>query len=184
MARFASRYAAYSHGVRDEIAEQFSRGTRIIEKGLQAQFDPRGMTDFERESAAKQLSFHGLPEDKETGRDVEVYSRLSLFDSAWAAKQNKWTPEEEQLVVETLRESERFGIDYIELTQPKRPAPWGGYDKLTDIEQIVELAIATETPIADVLAYELDNQKREDLIALLEELGATDPADDEVVITA
>lgn len=184
MARFVSRYAKYSHGVRDEIAEQFSRGTRIVERGLEAQFDTRGLTDYEKETAAKALSFHGLPEDKETGRDVEVFSRISVFDSERAAKQLRWTSDEEALVVETLRESERNGLDYVEVTQPKRPAPWNGYDKLTDIEQIVELTIATETSPADVIAYERENENREDLIAELEQLDATDPADDEVVITA
>lgn len=184
MARFVSRYAKYSHGVRDEIAEQFSRGTRVVEKGLEAQFDQRGLTDFEKETAAKQLSFHGLPENKETGQNVPGTSRLSLFDSAKVAKEKRWTPAEEALVVETLRESDRYGLDYIEVAQPKRPAPWNGYDKLTDIEQIVDLTVATETNVADVIAYERENENREDLIAELEQLGSTDPADDEVVITA
>lgn len=184
MARFVSRYAKYSHGVRDEISEAFSRGTRIVEKGLEAQFDQRGLTDFEKETGAKELSFHGLPENKETGQNVPATSRLSLFDSAKTAKQLRWTPDEEKLVVDTLRESDRYGLDYIEVSQPKRPAPWNGYDKLTDIEQIVELTIATETSPADVIAYERENDNREDLITELEQLGATDPADDEVVITA
>lgn len=183
-ARFVSRYRAYSHGIRDEDSELTSRGRRVVERGLEAQFDPRGLTDYERETAASLMSFHGIPEDKESGRDVDVRGILSLFDSAKAKKHFKWTDEEEKLVVQTLRESERCGIDYVEVVQPRRPAPWGGYDKLTDVEQIVELAVATETPIGDVLAYERDNLNREDLIAALEELGATDPADGEVVITA
>lgn len=184
MARFVSRYGKYSHGVREEIAEQYARGTRIIQRPLEAQFDERGLTDFEKETAAQRLSFHGLPEDKETGHDVSPYSRLSLFDSEQARKHFRWTDEEHDLVVETLRESGMNGIEFIEVDQPKRPAPWNGYDNLTDAEQIIELAIATETPIADVLAYELENQKREEVIAALEELGADDETDDEVVITA
>lgn len=183
MARFVSRYAGYSHGVREEIAEQFSRGTRIIQRSLEAQFDRRGLTDYEKELAARELSFHGLPEDKDTGENVSPMSRLSLFDSEQAQKHFRWTDEEHDLVVQTLRESERLGLDYIEVAQPKRPAPWSGYDKLTDVDQIVELTIATETSPADVIAYERENEDREEVIAALEAL--LEPAgDEEIVIDA
>lgn len=168
--RFVARYANYSHGVREEIVEQFARGTRVIQKPLQAQFDTRGLTDFEKETAASQLSFHGLPKDEESDSDVLPYSRLSLFDSEAAQKQNRWTDEEHDLVVNTLLESDRLGIDYIAVESPKRPAPWNGYDKLTDAEQIVELTLATETPVADVLTYERENENREEVIAALEEI--------------
>lgn len=183
MARFVARYAAYSHGVREEIAEQFARGTRVIQKPLEAKFDPRGLTEFEKEKAQAELQFHGLPKDKETDSNVSPVSRMSLFDSEEAQKQNRWTDEEHDLVVNTLRESDRLGLDYIEVDSPKRPAPWASYDKLTDPEQIAELAVATGAPIADVLAYERENENRDDVIEALEEaLGESDS--DVVVIDA
>jgi hypothetical protein len=182
LARFVARYARYSHGVREEIAEAFARGTRVIQKSLEAQFDPRGLTDFEKETAAQTLSFHGLPKDSETDSDVSPMSRLSLFDSEEAQKHYRWTDEEHDLVVDTLRTSDRNGLDFIEVSAPKRPAPWNGYDKLTDAKQIVELTLATETPVENVLAYERENEDREDVIAALEEIH--EPSDDAVVIDA
>lgn len=180
MARFVARYRAYSHGVREEIAEQFARGTRVIQRSLEAQFDPRGLTDFEKESALEQLHFHGLPKDRDTDVNVSGMSRMSLFDSEAAQKHFRWTDEEHDLVVQTLRESDRLGLDYIEVATPKRPAPWNGYDKLTDPEQIVELTIATETSVENVLAYERENENREDVIAALEEV--LEPSKDDTVV--
>lgn len=171
MARFVSRYQRYSHGVREEIAETFSRGTRVLQRPLEAQFDPRGLTDYEKETAAGKLHFHGLPEDADTGIDVSPMSRMSLFDSEEAKKQYRWSDEEHDLVVDTLRESDRNGLDFIEVETPKRPAPWNGYDKLTDAEQIAKLTIATETPVETVLAYERENENRDDVIAALEEIS-------------
>lgn len=183
MARFVSRYGRYAHGVREEIVQQFPRGTNVIQRGLEAQFEPDGLTDYEKEQAVERLNFHGLPEHADTAVDVSPVSRLSLFDSELAKKNFRWTDEEHDLVVETLRESDRLGLDYIEVDAKTRPVPWNGYDNLTDADRIVELALATETSITDVLAYERENQDREDVIAALEE--SLDPAErDSVVIDA
>lgn len=183
MARFVARHARHSVGVRSEIVEQFARGTRVIEKGLEAQFEPRGMSAYEKETAAKLLRFHGLPEDKETGTDVSPRSKMGLFDSEAAAKTFRWTQEDHDLVVETLRNDMGFGIDYVEIETPKRPAPWAAYDKLEDEDRIVETALEIEAPLADVLAYERENLNRPGLVKTLEDLlaGETEPA---VVIEA
>ena len=191
MARFVSRYAAYSHGVREEISELTPLGRRVLQRSLEAQFDPRGLKDEEKQEAARRLSFHGLPESPDTaslefGVDLSPFSRLSLFDSEKAQKHFKWTDEETDLVVETLRDSEMNGIEFVEVTPVRAKAPWASYDKLVDAEQIVELAIATETPIADVIAYERENQNREDLLVALRDLlddEQGDEVEDESPIT-
>lgn len=183
MARFVSRYGAYSHGVREEIAEHFAKGTRVIQRGLEAQFGAHGLTDDDVQYALQTLAFHGLPEDRDTGLEVSGRSRLSLFDSEKYAKEKKLTDEEHDLIVDTLRESERNGIDYVEIVPLPATLPWNGYDKLTSAETIVEITIATETPVSSVLAYERENQNRADVIAALEEIGESE-AEDAVVIDA
>lgn len=180
MARFVSRYAKYSHGVREEIVQQFSRGTQIVQGGLEARFDPLGLTEYEKEQALERLAFHGLPEHSDTAIEVSPVSRLSLFDSEAAKKELRWDDEEHDLVVETLRASDRNGLDFIEVDAALRPAPWNTYDNLTDPEKIVELATEIGVPITDVLAYERENENREDVVTALEE--ALDPADTSAVV--
>lgn len=185
MARFVSRYGAYSHGVREEVAEYFATGRRVLQKGLQAQFVSAGLTDDEARYALEVLQFHGLPEDRDTGSNVSGRSRLSVFDSERYAKEHKLTDEESELIVTTLRESDRIGLDYVEITPQPAALPWNGYDKLTDPAMIVELTVATETAVADVLAYELENQNRDKVVSALEEiLEESTDEEDAVVIDA
>lgn len=183
MARFVSRHPGYSHGVRSEVAEVFAQGKRVIVTGLEAQFERRGVTAYEKEIGGKLLLFPGLPEDKETGANVPTDSRIGLFDSELAKRTLRWTDEDHDLVVETLRLSEMNGVQFIEVEAAKRPAPWNGYDKLENVDEIVELALATETSLNDVAAYELENRNREELLKLLADL-ADDLAPAEVVIEA
>lgn len=183
MARFVAYGARYSHGVQGEIAEPFATGRRILQRTLEAQFDARGITEYEVEQGAKALQIHGLPEDRIEGGEVSPRSRLSVFDSALAALEQNWSDVEHDLVVEKLRTSDRYGLDFVEIEQPKRPAPWNGYDKLEDAEKIAELTIATESDPKEVIAYERENEAREDVLAELEALlGDTD--DPEVTINA
>lgn len=161
----------------------FARGSRIVQKGLEAQFDPAGLQDHEKAEAASKLSFHGLPEDAETGREVDPYSRLSLFDSKQAQTKFRWSDEEHDLVVQTLRESDRLGLDYIEVSAPLAKLPWASYDSLDDAEQIAELTIATGTTPADVIAYERENQNREDVLLILRDLLDGSEDEDEAAVT-
>jgi hypothetical protein len=151
-----------------------------VQRGLEAQFDPMGLTEYEKEQALERLSFHGLPMNSDTETEVSPVSRLSVFDSEAAKKEKRWDDEEHDLVVQTLRESDRNGLDFIEVDAKVRPAPWKTYDNLTDPEKIVELATEIGVPITDVLAYERENENREDVVTALEE--ALDPADASAVV--
>lgn len=180
MARFISRSKNYSHGIQDEVSEPFANGTkRVLTKGLEAKFEPRGVKPHEIEEASRRLHFKGIPEDKDTRRDVSPVPRLSLFDSEVAAKRLRWTEEEHELVVQTLRESDRNGQDFVEVLPVKVPAPWAGYDNLNDADRIAELALETET-VAAALAYERDNQKREDVLEAL--TGLLETVEQEIVL--
>jgi hypothetical protein len=188
LARFVSKYANYSHGVRSEIVEQIAPGqTRVLVVPLEAKFESSGhnLSDQEVEVGQAKLSFTGLPEDRDTESLVHPRSRMSCFDSEQAKKQNRWSQEDHDLVVETLRESEMLGVEFVELEQPARLAPWKGYDKLESAKKIVELVEAIEINPAEVLAYELENAARADVIAALEGLlGAESSEEAEVVIEA
>ena len=183
MARFVARFRSYSHGVRPGIVEHIAPGqTRPVVRELEAKFDHRGLTEYEKEVALQKLRFPGLPEDKDTRTDVSPISRLSVFDSERARKTFGWSEEEEALVVQTLRESHLNGVEFFEVEQPKRPIPWNGYDEL-EIEKVLEAVEITGINPAEVLAYERENQAREELVLALAELAGED-VDEQIVVQA
>lgn len=184
MARFISRYARLRLGVRSEVSEQFSQGTRVIVRGLAAQFDTRGVTDYEKELALKKLSFHGQLEDRIEGGKMSPVSRIAVFDSRAAQAIEGWTDEEHDIVVEKLRKSGKNGVSFFEVEEPKRPAPWKGYDELEDTERILAAVDATGVDPVEVIAYERENADREDVIAALEALLPADVQESDVTINA
>ncbi len=176
MARFVAKYAKYSVGIRDAEVEHFATGREhVIQRGLEAQFEQGEASDYEVEIAVKSFSFTGLPEDREVGGNVHPRSRVGSFDSEVAKKRLEWTEEEHELILKELRSSDSYGVEFIEVEVPRRPAPWGGYDKLTDSEKVVDIAIATETDLAEVLAYERENLDRADVVSALESLLDEEP---------
>lgn len=185
MARFVSMYGGYSHGVQSEVSENFALGSRVMVRGLEAQFAPGGLTEDEIKFALTVLHLHGLPQDVDTGAEISGRSRLSLFDTEAYAKANKLTDKEHDLVVSTLRESHKNGIDYVELLPQPAVLPWNGYDKLDDAAKIVELAVETETSLETVLAYERENKNRKKVVAALEqEIESQGAVEKPVVINA
>lgn len=181
-----SRFAAYSHGVRPPEVEYDVKGReRVIARGLEAQFEQHGPPlEHEIQEALSTFLFTGLPEDRDTEQHVSPISRLSVFDSEATAKQNGWSQEEHDLVVETLRESPQYGADFIEVGALKAKAPWNGYDKLSDPLKIAEAVELTGVNVADVIAYERENRARDEVLTLLEDLLDTVEDETSVVIEA
>lgn len=180
-------YGKYSVGIRSTVVEHYATGQqKTVIEGLEAQFENKGLTDQEVEIGLKTFNWPGLPEDRETGTLVSPISHLSVFDSESARKQYGWSDEDENLVVQTLRSNSGLGREFIEVEVPKAPAPWAGYDKLESADKIAEIALATETKLADVIAYELENRDREDVIDVLRDLLDSDDseAESKVVIEA
>lgn len=182
MPRFASKYARYSHGVPGEYWDEKKKTWSQTGRALEAQFRPGGLSEYEKETSLNAFRFHGLPFNSDTGEDVSGRHLLSSFDSEKAMMDYHWEQFEHDLVVDALRKSERLGADFIELTQPKRPIPWAGYDKLESASKIAEIVVATDTPVEGVIAYEKENKDREKVIAALEEL--LDPVEQEVTVQA
>lgn len=183
-AKFISKYLNYSLGVQDEVAEVFARGKRVIVKHIEAQFGPGSLTETDIHYALDVLPLHGLPEDRDTGSDISGRSRLGLFDSSVAAKTHKWTDDEHELVLKTLRESPQYGIDFIEIVPQLAPMPWPSYDSVEDLDTILAIIDATQIPVEKVIAFEKENRNRPDVIEALEDLVEGDTEDEAVFINA
>jgi len=122
--------------------------------------------------------FRGLTQ-QENGQFLPVETRLSVFDSEQAALQERWTPDEEEFVVEFLRS--KAGGDFIEVKAAPASIPWNGYDTVPDPARVIEIAAMIEADLDSVLLYEKQNQNRTDFVLALE--AAVAEAED-VVVTA
>ncbi len=184
--RFVSKIRNYSHGVRDEESEFVAAAggrmqKRIVVRGLEAQFEGRGLTPYEQEQGIRQLNHNGLPEDRDTRVDVSPLSRLSVYDSEKAQREQGLTDDERELIEQRLLASIDHGREFIYVPSPVRPEPWPGYDKLT-AEQIID-GLNTglvQVELDDVIAYERENENRTEI---LEALSADTSVPQDVTVT-
>lgn len=182
--RFISKIRNYSHGIRDEESEFVAAAggrmqKRITLRGLEAQFEGRGLTAYEQEVAIRELTHKGLPEDRDTRVDVSPLSRLSVYDSEKAQRELGFSDEEREIIEQTLLNSLENGKAYVHVPTPARPEPWPGYDTLS-AEQIID-GLNTglvQVELDDVIAYERENENR---IEILEALSA-DPVIEETIV--
>jgi hypothetical protein len=176
LARFAARFSKYSHGVRSAEVEHYATGReKVIAPGLEAQFEVLGVTNEDYREALEHLTFTGLPFDIETESVVEPRSRLAVFDSRQAQQLHRWSEDDHDLVVKTLRESPMLGVEFIELSSAAIQAPWKGYDDVETPEEIISLIKATGSDAGQVIAYERENANRPEVIdALVDSMAAAD----------
>jgi hypothetical protein len=175
LARFVSFGRKYIHGVRGEISEPTQFGRHVLVRPLFAQFSEDGRTPYDLEVGAKMLSPHGLPEDSIEGGEVDMRSQLGVFDTEETGRVQQWTEDEKELVATTLRESPYYGLHFVEVLHEE---PFAGYATMDpeNILQIIDAGLAVDFDIA--IAYERENQNREELIA---ELMARAARDEELV---
>jgi hypothetical protein len=178
LARFISRHPKYSVGVRSEVVDHFASGEKHVAiRGLEARFNRRLTTDYEKEVGVSTFKFPGIPEDRDTRSDVAGFSRISCFDTEQAKAEQGWTDDEHELVLAKLRTHPQYGQELVEVMQPKRPAPWAGYDNLSPAK-IADAVALTGVPVAEVIAYEQENEAREEVLADLELLLEDEPAEE------
>lgn len=166
MARFASKFLNYKHGIRN--------GRWVVEDGLQrevtreilAEFKPNILTEPEIQQAIVGMTHRGRPVDRNTEELFSPRHRISGLDTELMQAELQLTDEERELVEKRLRESQHFGQDHIELIPEPAVIPWANYDEL-GIEQILVVIDAIKVPVEDVIAYELEHQNREELLELL-----------------
>jgi hypothetical protein len=183
MARFVSQHRNFSHGVRNaEAAHLGPDGVMVPEvTALAADFSPDLRTDEDIAFAKSTFNFRGMP-IYESGKEVEPIYRISVFDSEIARLQNRWSADDEALVVEVLRGSSMNGAAFAELKPEPATKPWNGYDEVNDAARIVELALAIDADLDKVLQYEAENLNRPEVTAEIKIAIAA--ADETIVVSA
>lgn len=171
MARFASRFLNYKHGVRSPREMVLADGQRqVLQTFLMAEFQPAPaiLTEDEIKFATDNMTHQGLPVDTNTNQLFSPRHRISGFDSVEAQAENGWTDEDRELVEKTLRGSIHNGTDFVELPEAVVERPWATYDDASPA-RIVGLAKELGLPLERVLAYERQNQNRQAVVFLIEE---------------
>lgn len=162
MARFISKHQRYSLGIRDEVGMVTAQGVPIVaQAGILANFSHGGLAQWEVDEALEVFEFHGLPEG------INPVLRLSCYDTDFAEKEERWPEGVKDEVENVLRTSGRLGSDYIEVGRPRVPSPWPTYDEAS-FARILNRVIEDGYDPAEVLEYERQSQKREDVIKALE----------------
>jgi hypothetical protein len=180
-ARFISRYGNYSVGVQSLIQESYGTGEKkVLRRRIDAQFHLSLVTDEDYALALQSFRFSGLPHNVETNSDVSPRFRVSCWDSEWAQLNEGWTDEEIALIIQKLRSDPGFGTDHIEVAAKRASEPFPNYDNLS-VEDIVSIIKLASIDPQTVLAYEVENLNRKELLDLLSGVTADD---DTVVVSA
>lgn len=202
--RFVSQYRNYTYGVKTGVAEmrdpQSGAITREGIPDLEAKFT-HDLVDEDAIRIAKldrsegglarikpgpdgrmpPAPFHGMQQD-ESGRDLPIEIRLSVFDSEIAQLQNGWSDEDTQLVIDKLLSSNRRGTDFQLVEKIPAALPWNNYDEMTDPERVLLVAETIGADLNQVFAYESSHQNRKEILEAINEAQAL--AGEEIVVSA
>lgn len=177
--RFISRFGRYGVSIRPEIVEAYANGGRkVTQAPITAIFEPYKLTVEERLLATTSWTFNGFYQEQDEVSIVQPDYRIGAFDSREAQLTHGWSDEERKEVERILTDlAERFPNDMLVIADRVLVAPWPNYDIFDGtILDLTTKILADGYSLADVLAYESDNQARLDVIAALEQLIEDDLA--------
>jgi hypothetical protein len=180
-ARFVSRYGNYSVGAQSKIAEHFGTGEeRVLKRRIDAQFHRSLVSDEDLALAIQSFHFTGLPFNEETNSNISPRFRVSVWDSEWARINEGWEEDEIALMIQKLRNDPGLGTDHVEVAATRAAEPFPNYDDLS-IEDILSIVKLASIDPATVIAYEVENQNRKEL---LDRFAGVTADDDTVVVSA
>ena len=185
--RFVSKYAKYILHCRRQIAEHYATGeSQIIQRQLLAEFQVGILTGDERALARQHFSFNGFAQEQDLVTIVEPDARISAFDSRLAQAELGWTDAERELVeAELIKVARLLPEDLIVIEEIRLAPPWPTYDAFPgDATKLLMRVEDDGYDLADVVAYERENQNRPEVIFMLEkaiEHAADSPASTEPV---
>lgn len=173
MARYLSKYSSMKKTVikSQQTLVQGPQGPYLQQMRPPhiAFFRTTGVTPWEREFAIAHFGFSGIADGE------DPVNRISSYDTDEEAKLNGWTPEE-KAAVEHLLDTQATS-DYFRVEKPALLAPWPNYDELVPqgrrtkelvAEQIAETVKTLGIDREAVIAYELENGNRREVLEALQ----------------
>lgn len=171
--RFISRYGKNGVAIRGEVVEAYANGSRkVTQTQIAAYFQPYMVTPEERQLAIQSWHFNGFYQEQDEVTPVPPDYRIGLFDSVLAQAENGWSDEERQLVeAKLIKLADATPTDLLAIVVPTLAPPWPRYDAfdgttLDLMNKIVEDGYTLEA----VLAYERENQNRDEVVEALEQM--------------
>lgn len=166
MARFVAKAANYTHGALAGHEQYIDFQGKIVpaQRAVIANFQRTLVNDEDFILGATALVHTGLPMSEDTEQDVSPRSRMSVWDSEWAAVNEGWRPDEIESIIEALRNSPDRGSDFVECEEAKTAKPWPTYDEFEDAFEIATLVNQLGIDPKVVVKYELENQNRESVL--------------------
>ena len=173
--RFIANYARYTVVIQRDIPEVYGSGlVKVVQEGIYAHFEPGGLTEAERELALRTLPLsRGSYQQIDEATPVQPDFRLSVHDT----RMHNWTDEVREMVEhELLRlcDIHQGGTgDIVAVPEIRLAPPWPNYDSFAGTPAaLMRKLVEDGYVLADVLAYERENQNRDKVIEGLEELIA------------
>lgn len=173
------------------VPDPVSGLTRTVEPGYTVEFRQGLLTPFERE-LARGLHYPGGVRDRRNldGSPYDPSQIAGLFDSEWIED-----PDLRKQVEEKLEQVQGFGRpdNFIKVEQPRTPAPWESYDRLTVngrrtaahvAEKNLEIASMTGVPIEQLVAYERENRNDSKIIEAYEQAATPASEPEEELVRA
>lgn len=197
--RFTSPYAQYKiTALKDaDCTEWLANGQWRPKQGTQqpfiCRFEPNGYTQWEKDEA---LRYFGdvirlgqrktdatLTQDSPLGWRIGTYDTVQIED-----------PELRERVEQALLNHSAYGRDLMHFPKPKTPAPWKNYDALkaggrgnSTVEVAREIVKIADTIGADpgqVMAYEMENLNRREVLHAIEVWASREPDEEEINVAA
>jgi hypothetical protein len=190
--RFVSKIRKYQICFQRDIIEHFATGeSRVIQPLLNCEFDLFGsMRPYEIAAAREAFINRGLPLEADGITTIDPLYRFSVFDTEEFQKHHRLTDEKRVELEQFLLNNFAYGTYYIMVEEPRVPAPWPTYDTVRGVKgsptalRIAEKVREDGFPVEDVIAYERQNQNRQDVIDALEALKVEEAVEDESVVLA
>jgi len=182
--RFVAKYKKYNVIFQREIVEHYATGEqRTLQPYIDCQFDLYGsMLPHEIEAAREQFINYGLPVEVDGVTTIDPLYRFSVFDSVECQRLQGFDDAKRVELEQFLLNRPECGVDYILVEAPRLAPPWPTYDSFRGVrglptaEAIAKRVQEDGYEVAEVHAYERQNQNRQEVLDALEALLLEEPA--------
>lgn len=154
-----------------------------LKKDLFVRFNRSIPTEEEQNLGIASFNHPGLPHDRDTEEHFSPRSRISGYDTEAAQGMYGWTDKDRELVEFVLRNSDHYGVEFMEVTDQPAAKPWPTYDEMDSVKDILAAAKLIGVPLEDIVKYEKANRNSALIVNELEYvLESSDPVDEARVI--
>lgn len=180
--RFVSRYGGFVVSIRPIITEAYAVGIqKTIQEPIYARFSVLTTRPEEVDLANEHWrSFNGFYQQEDEVTIVPPDYRIGAFDTELAAIEQSWSDETRHEVEQALIDYAERWNDIIVVPVAVLAPPWPRYDEYAGTPISLARKLVDEGyDLSEVMAYELVNQNRADVLAAIEDM-VVDPQLEEV----